>query len=283
MERILGLFTFLPLFLAGSCGTMLPSTSQPKMNLTVMTYNLRHAAAPDGVNSWEFRRSLVMDRIRKHSPDVLGVQEALDVQIRELDKEFPDYIRVGVGRDDGITKGEYSAIYFKRERLGLREGGTRWISSEPEKPGTKGPGANIPRIFSWAELFTQDGRRILVLNAHWDHQSEPARLLAAQQMRAFVDSRKGIPTLVMGDFNCDPQSKPVQALVAGGRLELATLQSGPYGTFNGFDPAKVDGEMIDHIAITGEWRFERVEIDRTIVNGRTPSDHWPVIASVNLR
>ncbi|MCG9894349.1 MAG: endonuclease/exonuclease/phosphatase family protein, partial [Fimbriimonadaceae bacterium] len=170
------------LILAAALATQVPVPTAAE-TLKVMTYNIRFATAPDGENAWPLRRERLLDLVRRHDPDVLGLQEALDTQIDEIRAVLPDHDVLGVGRDDGIRKGEHSAILYRRTRLGLREGGTRWISPQPTVPGSLGGEARITRVFSWGDFFLTGGRRALVMNAHLDHQSASARLLGAVQMR----------------------------------------------------------------------------------------------------
>jgi len=252
-------------------------------SFTLMTFNIRYGTAPDGENSWQYRKEALIDLIKSVSPDVLGVQEALAEQIDEIVDALPDYVAFGAGRDDGLRGGEHSSILYRKSRLGLLEGGTRWISSTPELPGSKGPGANLPRVFTWAELISNDGHRFLAVNAHLDHQSEAARALGTQQMLDFVKGRTRKAAVVMGDFNCSKGSKPTEVFDTSGILSASRPTSGPFVTFNGFNPSPGDGEMIDHIYLTSGWILREAIIDRRLTkSGRTPSDHYPVIAKVSL-
>jgi endonuclease/exonuclease/phosphatase family metal-dependent hydrolase len=249
--------------------------------LKVMTYNLRYGTAQDGENSWPYRKESLLDLVKRVDPDVLGVQEALASQIDELRAALPGHDVLGGGRDDGIRKGEFSAMFYRRDRMGLREGGMRWISDTPEVPGSKGPGTTLPRVFSWGE-FLVDGKRVLILNAHFDHQSPAARLMGAQQMRSFAESRKGIPSVMTGDFNCNLGSDPLDWLVAGG-WKACRPDTGPYVTFNGFDAKVTAGEAIDFVMVSPGVTVLETVIDRTLTpDGRTPSDHYPVIARLTL-
>lgn len=249
-----------------------------------MTYNLRFATAPDGENAWRYRRAALIALVKKHDPDVLGVQEALASQIDELRAALPGHDALGAGRDDGLRAGEHAAIFTRRRLLGLREGGTRWISDSPDKPGTIGPGAHIPRVFSWGEFFAPGKRPILLMNCHLDHESAEARQLGTTQMRAFADSRSGLPALVMGDFNCGPDSKAAGLLTEGGRFVASLPTSGPFGTYNAFDANRNDGEMIDHVFASPEWEVLDVRIDRYLTpDGRPPSDHFPILVRVRLK
>lgn len=281
---ITGFVSALSSILATMTGVDLASAELPENgSFTLMTYNLRYGTAPDGENSWPFRRESVIDLIRSVSPDVLGVQEALAGQIDEIVAALPDYVAFGAGRDDGIRGGEHSSILFRKDRLGLIEGGTKWISATPDLPGSKGPGANLPRVFTWAEFVTAQGFRFLAVNAHLDHQSEPARTLGTTNMLAFVKSRATKAAVVMGDFNCSRGSAPIEVLDRSGFLAACRPTSGPFVTFNGFKPDVTEGEMIDHIYLSSAWKVESVAIDRRRTKaGGAPSDHYPVIARVSV-
>ena len=250
------------------------------VELTVMTYNLRFSTADDGPNAWPNRRDALLGLVREHDPDVLGVQEALADQIDDLRAWLPGHDVLGSGRDDGLRKGEHASLLYRRDLFGLREGGTRWVSPTPKKPGSLAFDARITRVFSWGEFFHASGRLILIANAHLDHQSEGARRLGGEMMRDLV-VEKNLPSLVMGDFNCAANEPPVLALTDKGLLKEA-LPKAVSNTYHGFNDASTKGPMIDHILHTKEWSALSAEIDRRRVGGRMPSDHFPVIARLRL-
>lgn len=265
--------------------SMLSSTVDDISNMNpikVMTYNIRYGTASDGENAWPLRKSKLLDLVKTTDPDLLGLQEALDFQIVEIRAVLPDHEVVGVGRDDGIRKGEHSVILFRRSKFGMREGGTRWISPTPLVPGSLGGTARITRVFSWGEFFMQGGKRILVMNAHLDHQSESGQVLGTQQMRQFAESRPGLPTLIMGDFNSGPDDAPMKELIQNQAFTPLLPAVEKRGTFTNFVASNDSGKMIDHIVVSPHWKSLSILIDRTSHDGQTPSDHCPVVATVQL-
>jgi endonuclease/exonuclease/phosphatase family metal-dependent hydrolase len=251
--------------------------------LKVMTYNIRYGTAPDGVNAWPLRKERLLELVKRHDPDVLGLQEALESQVTEILAALPGHQMVGVGRDDGILKGEHAAILYRRSLVGMREGGTRWISGTPTVPGSLGGSARITRVFTWGEFFLPGGRRFLAINAHLDHQSDSARLLGGEQMRDWAGARSDLPAIIMGDFNSEPNDPPAKAITEEGRFRVLLPPKGPFGTFSGFVAGEAGDKMIDLILATPEWETASVEIDGTSHEGRTPSDHLPVIAKLRLK
>ena len=184
--------------------------------LTVMSFNIRYGTAQDGDNHWTARRDQLFDLVRAQNADIIGVQEALDSQIREITAAAPGYAVVGVGRDDAQAKGEYSAILFRTDRLHVAESGTFWFSDTPEVPASKSWGNNITRICTWARFIDRDGRGFWHFNLHLDHQSQPSRERSTELLRRRIDARAfpREPVVVTGDFNVGEGNPALRALVA---------------------------------------------------------------------
>ena len=129
-----------------------PRPAPGAVPLRVMCFNLRYGTADDGDNRWECRKDLIPRAIRSFDPDLLGVQEALRFQADELRAALPDYGFVGAGRDDGRDAGEFCAIFFRRSRFEQLDAGHFWLSESPDRPGSKGWDADLPRVVSWVRL-----------------------------------------------------------------------------------------------------------------------------------
>ena len=254
--------------------------------LKAMTFNVRLASAADGDNVWTKRSDLALKVIQDEVPAVLGVQEAQRVQMDFLAENLPDYMSVGVGREaDG--GGEFSALFFKRARFDLSDAGTFWLSDTPTVPGSRTWGNSLPRIATWARLLDRkSGDRLVVINTHWDHESQPARLnsgrLMAERSREWVEA--GEPVIAMGDFNAAPKNPAiVELLKQGGPLRDSFFVAHPkekeVSTFNGFGNVKTSPK-IDAILVSPQWEVEKAEIVRTHDGDRYPSDHYPVTATL---
>src|SRR5687768_17566799 len=84
-------------------------------SLDVMTFNLRYAS-PVPPNSWPQRRPVMRELIRKHAPDVIGTQEGVYAQLRDLAADLPEYDWIGLGRDGG-SRSEFMAVFYRKDRL----------------------------------------------------------------------------------------------------------------------------------------------------------------------
>jgi endonuclease/exonuclease/phosphatase family metal-dependent hydrolase len=253
--------------------------------LKVMTFNIRYGTANDGDNHWDKRKDFLVDVIRAEAPHVVGVQEALHGQLAYILEALPDYAMVGVGRDDGVRKGEYSCILYRRASLSLSRSDTFWFSDTPERVASTSWGNTITRICTWAQFTTPDGRPFYMYNVHLDHQSQPSREKSVALLRARIHARDPqAPVIVTGDFNAGEKNPAVRAMLEGNVLRdtfrLKHPNESTVGTFTGFKFGQVQGEKIDYIFVTAEWRVVDAAIVRTARDGRYPSDHFPVTATL---
>ena len=174
--------------------------------IRTMTYNIRYDNAQDSPNSWDERKVDLSKQIFKYSPDVLGVQEAMHHQLEFLVKNLPGYRYVGVGRDDGEQKGEYSAIIYNANKFKPDTSGTFWLSKTPETP-SKGWDAAFERICTFAKFYNkEDATSFWVFNAHFDHIGPLARQKSAELILSMINqyTQQKEAVIVMGDFNVAP-------------------------------------------------------------------------------
>lgn len=265
-----------------------PAKVQPQP-LTVMSFNIRYGTANDGENHWTKRRELLFDVIREQNADLVGLQEALASQIDEIVAAVPGYAVVGVGRDDGRARGEFSAILFRTSRLRVAESGTFWFSDTPAVPGSRHWGNNITRISTFARFIDRDGRGFWHFNLHLDHQSQPSRLRSTELLLQRITNRSipAEPVVVTGDFNVGEDNPALHTLVGppGGapgafvdtfRVRHPTAQE--VGTFSGFKYGSTTGAKIDYVLVQPGTEVLDAAIVRTSRDNRYPSDHFPVVA-----
>ncbi len=254
--------------------------------LTVMSFNIRYGTANDGENSWPNRNHLVMQVFEDRQASIVGVQEALDFQLDEITQAHPHYGVIGVGRDDGKTKGEYAAILYDTHAFAVDASGTFWLSDTPEAVASTSWGNSITRICTWARLIDRDsGDAVYVFNAHYDHRSQQSREKSSQLILERIASRThDEPVVLMGDFNAGESNPAIASLIDSGLLHTFREihpEETAVGTFNAFR-GDSGGEMIDHIFVSLGVNVLDADIDRTNDNGRSPSDHDPAWATIEL-
>jgi endonuclease/exonuclease/phosphatase family metal-dependent hydrolase len=250
--------------------------------IKVVTYNIRQDTGGDrGERDWSKRSPRVADFLKKGGFSVVGLQEAKHNQVQDIRKGLPTFVQVGVGRDDGKTRGEYSPILFDPEvwRADASEQGTFWLSDTPEKPGSMTWGNRVTRICSWVRLTGKNDKSIYVYNTHWDHQSQPSREKAAELILERIAARKhsGEPVVLMGDFNATTTNPAIKALLKSGDL-IDYGREKQKQTFNLWKPGLNDGLRIDHVFTSPSIKKGKLEV--LAAGDPVDSDHNPVILTI---
>lgn len=253
----------------------------------VITYNIRYANEGDGVNAWSKRKIQVTDLLRFHEADIIGLQEALYEQVTDISLQLPGFDQIGVGREDGKARGEYSPIFYNSRKYQLKDHGWFWLSETPNVP-SMGWDAACKRICTYALLEDYDKRKsVWVFNTHFDHVGDEARINSAQLILEKIDSlnTRNNPVILMGDFNLTPESAPIARLetqLADSKKVSAQAPYGPEGTYNGFNFNSELKNRIDYIFIKGKIEVMKYGVLTDSYEQRYPSDHLPVLVEVAL-
>lgn len=260
----------------------------PTDTIQAMSFNIRYDNPGDGKNNWQYRIPKVTGMFDKHDVDLGGLQEVLHSQFLTLQKTLPEYEFVGVGRDDGKTKGEYAPIFFRKADYEMLSSETVWLSETPEKVGSKGWDAALPRITTFATLrHKASGKLILLGSAHYDHRGKGARRNSGAVIHDYITKareKQDIEMIILtGDFNDIPNSSTTKAIENKNCLfdarRMAEEISGPNSTWNGFRSVAAY-ERWDYIFTNPVTQIVSHVIDDSKIDGRFPSDHLPVIASI---
>lgn len=253
----------------------------------IMTFNLRYDNQNDGVNRWDLRKESVVDLINYYSPEILGIQEGLHHQVQYLKEKLTDYEYIGVGRDDGKQRGEYTAIFFDKRKISLLSTSTFWLSDKSDMI-TVGWDASMERICTYG-LFKHiaSNKKLWVFNTHFDHIGVIAREKSSELIINKIKSlnEDGLPTILMGDLNALPDSKPIallQTFLTDGLKDSKTSFYGPEGTFTGFNPEMKVDKRIDYIFVSNLHVLEYGHIDTKRKDDNYISDHLPVLARIEL-
>ena len=268
---------------------MLSTLQIQAQNLKVMSYNIRLDIEADGDNDWTHRKDFFSSQIQFYEPDIFGVQEAKLNQVNDMETALPQYQNVGIGRD-GIGKGEFSNIFYKKDRFKVVVSTTFWLSETPEKI-SKGWDAQFNRVCTYA-LFkdTKTKKLFWVFNTHLDHMGEEARtngiLLILSKIKNL--NTKNYPVLFMGDFNSQPTSERIRALKKemNDTREISEAKPfGPSGTFNGFKHNKPVTTQIDYIFVSknNKFKVKKFAVLSDSKDLRYPSDHLPVYVELSFK
>jgi endonuclease/exonuclease/phosphatase family metal-dependent hydrolase len=264
------------------------SSNAASAPLCVMTYNLCYASS-NPPNAWPQRRPLMRELIQQVAPDVIGTQEGLYGQLKDLASDLPEFEWIGLGREGG-SRGEFTAVFYRKTRLEPLAFDHFWLSDTPDAIGSSTWGNTYRRMVTWVKFRDRlTGREFFVFNTHFDNDSQPAREKSAALVRQRItELNSPLPTLLIGDFNGAAGENPAyQSLTNDGFLtdlwKAAAVRKGEgIGTFNGFGPIQTNGVRIDWILARGDVVAERAETVTFSRKGHFPSDHFPVAIRLRL-
>ena len=252
----------------------------------IMTYNIRLDYTAQNSDPWSVRKTKVFEQIKDTKVDVFGIQEGMPNQIVDFKLALGNFEMVGVGRDDGANAGEFSALFFKKDRYELLKGGTFWLSETPDVP-SKGWDAALNRVCSYVRLKDTSGTVFWVFNTHFDHVGEQARIHAIDLILDKVKelNSESEPFIVQGDLNLNddhPAIVHLQSKLSDALLVAKKLKSSNNKTFNGFDLSSAPKRRIDYIFVSEGVQVKTFETRMESFGLSYPSDHFPLIAKIKF-
>ncbi|MEU1595004.1 endonuclease/exonuclease/phosphatase family protein [Streptomyces sp. NPDC005708] len=264
------------------------ATDPQDSRLEVMSFNLRFASTTEP-NSWAVRRPVMRELLHRERPHVLGTQEGLYQQVRDIAADLgAGHAWIGTGRAGG-SRDEFVAVFYDTLRLTPVEYDHFWLSDTPEVIGSNTWGGACIRMVTWVRFrdVRQGGREFYLLNTHLDNASQYARSRAASLITDRIAGLdRSLPVVVTGDFNAAAHRNPVYDTLLGAGLvdtwDAAEERSALYGTFHGYRPLKPNGDRIDWILATPGVSAHRASVNTFSHNGQFASDHLPVQASLTL-
>ena len=263
---------------------ILPLTVRAQKNnedtdgLKVMSYNIRLGSANDGTNSWAMRYIATGEMLEDQKPDVFGVQEALEYQVRFIE-EMCGYESVGVGRDNGKKEGEYMSIFWNKKKVSMLKWGTFWLSETPDKP-SMGWDAACKRTATWALMKDKrTGKKFYLVNTHLDHKGKEAQKNGLKLIveRIAEINPDGYPMILTGDFNMEPDNSNLVDLDSKMQsVRKVAEKTDAHDTFNGWGRGK---GIIDYIYVSGFSSYPEYQtVTKRYADRKFVSDHYPVCA-----
>jgi endonuclease/exonuclease/phosphatase family metal-dependent hydrolase len=254
----------------------------------IMTYNIKYDNANDTINNWNDRRGAVVDLIKHYQPDFLGTQEVLHNQLLYLDNSLGSHSYIGVGREDGKQKGEYSPVFYNTSKFELLKNRTFWLSEIADEVSV-GWDAALERICTYGLFKNRNtGLKLYVFNSHFDHMGKVARKESAMLILQKIQeiNSENLPVILMGDLNLTPDTAPIKLIKAKMEDGLEISKEpfyGPSGTFSGFDYKMILNKRIDYIFTKNVKVKSYIHIDDRMENNKYISDHLPVLLTLDTK
>ena len=262
-----------------------------QQQIKVMSFNIRLDVESDRENRWDARKDKVASLINYYEADFTGGQEVQHHQLQYLLSMLKKYSYIGVGRDDGKEAGEYSCIFYDKEKFEVIQQSTFWLSQTPDSV-SMGWDAACHRVCTYGLFKSKKSKQLLwVLNTHLDHMGVTARAESAKLIIEKINQlikKNNYPVVFTGDFNSKPGDFPVEHIsqrLINTRGVSQELPYGPADTWNAFQFTKKPEGCIDYIFISNnnQWSVKKFATITDSYDMKYPSDHFPVMATLELK
>lgn len=251
-------------------GFAVPASAVGGRPMTVLSFNIHHAAGPDGV----FDLSRLAAEIRASRADVVGLQE-VDRHYGERSEWTDEPAELASRLGMHVVFGANLDLEPPAPGQPRRQYGTAVLSRYPIVSWRntllpKGNPAEEQRGLLEAVLDVR-GHSVRVMSTHLQHDSAATRLLQAEAVASAVSSDPG-PVVLTGDLNAAPDQPEITTLTA-----LMTDTFAKTGHGDGYThPVESPMHRIDYV-LTQDVRPVRSEVLPT-----ESSDHLPVLTKVLL-
>lgn len=251
--------------------------------ITVLSANVRCWSPTDFFKrSWWYRADLIIKNITSVKPDVIGFQEVTRVHYRYLTDSLAGYESVLTYRDKSVMS-EGCPVFYNVSKFDLKDSGSFWLSETPDVI-SKDWGAAFSRICSYVILTEKaTGKELVVFNTHLDHVSDQARINGIRVILDKIEQFGGLPSIIMGDFNCEEDSetyKAATALFDDAKYQTEKTMTG--ATYQNWGQS-LGRENIDYFMISKSGiRVNEYKIIDTTYDGVYPSDHFPIEIKIEL-
>ena len=223
-----------------------------------------------------------------YEPDFIGAQEVLHHQLTYIDSMLVQYSFIGVGRDDGKTLGEYSCIFYNKEKYIPIKQSTFWLAPKSDSV-CMGWDAVCNRVCTYGLFKNKKNNQVVwVFNTHFDHVGKTARIESAKLILKKIKELnvKNDPVILLGDFNLRPTEEPIQKIASemNNARDISKMIYGNIDTWNAFKFNEKPNGGIDYIFVNKHQKLV-VEKFATITDSydlKYPSDHFPVMATITL-
>ena len=254
-----------------------------------MTFNLRCDFILDFNNRWDQRKEMIFHIINSYGCDIIGTQEATNVMINDINNNISGFNIIGSPRTKKFFQERNDILISKNYKIISNK--TFWLSENPEKIGSSKWYSLFPRICTTAVVELPNNKKIRICNSHLDCFLPQAREYGVKKLMEFIENeqrKENLPIILMGDFNATPNSKVIKnisnskicnkRLIAAQEINKELYTKATMGKFKG----KETGTHIDYIFVSEDIEIVNAEIIKYNVNGKYPSDHYPVVAEINI-
>ena len=253
--------------------------------MRIMSFNIR--CGDVGEETWEDRIGIVCQTMLESGADSIGIQEATPEWMDALKANVGHmYDYVGVGREDGDNEGEYSSVFYLKDKYTLLESETFWLSEFPDRP-TMGWDSACYRVCTLAHLKNNEtGEEYVHMNTHFDHVGIAARKNSVDMIIARAKQFTDIPVVFTADMNVVEGSDNYKQFVTSDYFmdtKFLATDTMSYCTYHDTEPELHEEDIIDYVMINDRFEALTYRVITDGIDGRFVSDHYPIYADIKIK
>lgn len=253
-----------------------------KLQVKILCWNIRAFEGDENKPEEIFKLEPFIKFIKKHNPDIIGIQELETHTSRQNSKELMTALAAELGMypqfgfsyiaDEGSDGLYGNGILSKFPIMSTHSEEIPWQRNQAD-----------PRSVQWADILVPHGEQtttIRIINTHIDHKTS-GRSASMRWLRTNFCETTDLPALVMGDLNEGVWGSFYKDQIAA--------------HFNLFDPAlwpdKTDnvgghlttfiGNKLDYVLGYPKGTWTPISYDVDYSSGNL-SDHYPIIVTLEL-
>lgn len=253
-------------------------------DMTIMSYNVKISG--DGLRDPEKRAPIIIETILTEAPDSFGLQEADKAWVERIAAGLTDYAYIAKYRDDGVSEGESSAVFYLKDKYELVDSGSFWLSETPDE-ASMGWDAVCNRITSYAILKNKETGFVYAhFNTHLDHEGAVAQAESIALISSYIaEIAPDIPVVLTGDFNfpegCHNYENVLKTGLKDSKYMAAEFDD--HATYHGYHVVITDNKPIDYIFVNGYCSsVKSYKINSDFNHHILASDHFPVTVEMTL-
>lgn len=258
------------------------------MEIKVMSINIRYDN-PYDKHPWDERKHILKKTIENNQPDLIGFQEVKENQLSDLINFFSDEFDYYGQFRDATASAEMNPIFIRKSNFQMIKKDTVYLNEDRRFRNQPGFDGDCPRLFSYAILQdkTDEEKQFVFLNTHLDHVGIEARRKSVDIILDLVydiNERYQIPAIITGDFNTEPDMGYINKLLKHKdfRNSYQTLEDKGHALTIHHFSGQTMGSPIDYIFAQKPLEIKKSAIIRDNDNGVYPSDHYQVLADIEL-
>ncbi len=255
--------------------------------MRIMSFNIRCGDVGD--DPWYKRIDIVTETILNSGADTVGIQEATPgwmAVLKDSLKEKYDFI--GIGRDLGSNEedeGEYSSIFYLKDKYEVLESDTFWLSETPDKVSF-GWDAKCRRVCTYGVFLNKEtNEKFVHLNSHFDHIGEEARRNSVKMIINKAKEFSYLPAVFTADMNVVEGTENYNQFVNSDffydtkKIAEKTMH---FCTYHDEEPELHKADVIDYVMVNNKFSVSEYKVLTEGIDGRFVSDHYPIYADIKI-